>query len=445
MTVLRVGNNPLSGRLPLSLAQLPLVELEYADTGLCVPAGTSFRTWLNGIAAHEGTGVACGPPTEREVLAAFYEVTDGPNWVNSENWLTDAPLEDWYGVSTYTSGRVSGLSLFRNNLSGRIPPELSNLSGLESLVLTRNDLTGPIPPELANLSRLYLLALADNDLTGPIPPGLANLSGLDWLDLSRNGLTGPIPPELGDLARLEGLDLSENDLSGSIPPGLGRLTSLSWLYLARNQLTDPIPSELGRLTSLSLLSLSDNDLTGPIPPELGDLRTMEELDLDSNNLTGALPPELARIPALRRLSVGNNSGLSGPVPAGLTNLRLETSDRRGHGSLRPVGSEFPGLAGDRPPPSDRYLCGWRRVDGVPHTGGAVAEVSGSAGCRREGPAPGLRHGHPTHHGRHPHGPGTILRQRDREACDKHSGQDDIHTCGDSRIQSVGFGQCRDPR
>ena len=32
MTALRVGDNALSGRFPLSLANLSLVELQYADT-----------------------------------------------------------------------------------------------------------------------------------------------------------------------------------------------------------------------------------------------------------------------------------------------------------------------------------------------------------------------------------------------------------------------------
>ncbi len=40
-------------------------------------------------------------------LVALYESTDGPNWVNNENWLTDAPLGEWYGVDTDRDGRVS--------------------------------------------------------------------------------------------------------------------------------------------------------------------------------------------------------------------------------------------------------------------------------------------------------------------------------------------------
>ena len=29
---------------------------------------------------------------ERAVLVTLYEATDGPSWVDAENWLTDAPL-----------------------------------------------------------------------------------------------------------------------------------------------------------------------------------------------------------------------------------------------------------------------------------------------------------------------------------------------------------------
>ena len=48
---------------------------------------------------------------ERAALVALYNATDGPNWVNNENWLTDAPLGEWYGVDTDNAGRVVGLNL----------------------------------------------------------------------------------------------------------------------------------------------------------------------------------------------------------------------------------------------------------------------------------------------------------------------------------------------
>ena len=55
----------------------------------------------------QGTAeITVGPGLDRAALVALYEATDGPNWVNAENWLTDAPLGDWYGVDTDASGRV---------------------------------------------------------------------------------------------------------------------------------------------------------------------------------------------------------------------------------------------------------------------------------------------------------------------------------------------------
>ncbi len=85
--------------------------------------------------------MACGsgdssPETDGEALAALYHATNGPNWLRNSNWLTDAPLEDWYGVSTDEYGRVTRLELPGNELRGPIPPELGNLDRLRVLELT---------------------------------------------------------------------------------------------------------------------------------------------------------------------------------------------------------------------------------------------------------------------------------------------------------------------
>ena len=135
--------------------------------------------------------------TDREALVALYNATDGENWKNSDNWLSDAPLGEWTGVTT-NDGRVVHLYLSTNDLSGEIPAELGSLSNLEELDLSTNDLSGEIPAELGSLFWLEILHLYDNDLSGEIPAELGSLSNLEELELVYNDLRGCVPSNLED-------------------------------------------------------------------------------------------------------------------------------------------------------------------------------------------------------------------------------------------------------
>ena len=249
-------------------------------------------------------GAECVPPLfvvdaetddiERSALAALYIATDGPNWNDNTNWLSDAPLRNWHGVTIGADSRVTYLILPRNRLSGAIPPELGNLSSLVLLDLQYNQLRGEIPPELANLSSLIVLTLRDNELRGEIPPELGNLSSLRVLNLGSNELSGEIPLELANLTNLVGLTLGGNELTGEIPPELGTLTKLSTLSLGSNDLTGEIPPELGNLTGLVNLWLNNNRLTGEIPLELGNLTNLYTLTLAGNRLDEGCPPSALR-------------------------------------------------------------------------------------------------------------------------------------------------------
>ena len=321
MTELRIGGNPdLSGRLPLSLADLSLQTLHYAGTGLCAPEDALFQAWLDDIASHEGTGAECPPLSDREILEVFHEAAGGQGWVNSDNWRTDRPLGTWHGVEADGEGRVISLQLWHNGISGSIPRELGGLGGLEALALHDGRLTGAIPAALGNLANLKKLELSQTDLEGPIPPELGGLGNLTELRLYGNDLEGSIPPELGDLANLEALYLSDNDLTGPIPPELGDLANLEQLGLGDNDLTGPIPPELGSLASLEYFNGIHNDLSGPIPPELGSLANLTTLFLDYNELSGPVPPEFRGLSNLRELGLTHNPGLEGPLPAALTDL-----------------------------------------------------------------------------------------------------------------------------
>ena len=260
------------------------------------------------------------PATDRDVLVVLYNATNGTNWRNRTNWLTDNDLSTWYGVEA-SNNRVTYLNLEENNLTGRIPVELGNLSDLTTLMLAWNQLSGSAPSELGNLTNLTTLTLSYNQLTGSIPPELGNLSNLTLLHFSDNKLSGPIPPELGNLSNLNYLYLQMNHtLSGPIPPELGNLSNLTTLFLSESQLTGSIPSELSNLSNLTTLWIGGNKLTGSIPPELGNLSNLTRLNFGTNQLSGSVPSELGNLTNLAELYLNTNQ-LSGPIPQSLTALK----------------------------------------------------------------------------------------------------------------------------
>ena len=195
---------------------------------------------------------------DRAALVALYEATNGPNWVDSEGWLTDAPLGEWHGVKVDAGGRVVRLKLYGEELTGTIPPELGNLTSLEWLTL-RGNLTGAIPPELGNLTSLQRLYLTNNELTGAIPPELGNLTSIESLFLGYNALTGAIPPELGNMSSLKWLDLPGNALTGPIPPELGNISGLYGLFLNDNTLTGSIPESFLGIRGLHRFYIAGNE------------------------------------------------------------------------------------------------------------------------------------------------------------------------------------------
>ena len=325
------GDVMRSGAAVRWVSMVPSVA-EVSSSGLVVGVAPGRATISATSGNARGTSQVTVADRDRAVLETLYDATDGPNWVDNTNWLTDRPLGEWYGVQTDERGRVVRLTLagtwdsearrwVSHGLTGPIPPELGGLASLEVLYLQSNELTGPIPPELGGLASLEALNLYGNELAGPIPPQVGELSNLEWLDLSANELTGAIPPELGSLNNLRFLRLASNELSDAIPLELGDLSNLWRLDLDGNELTGAIPPELGDLSNLERLHVRGNELTGAIPPELGDLSNLEQLYVNGNELTGAIPPELGGLSSLERLDLRGNE-LLGAIPRTFLNLRL---------------------------------------------------------------------------------------------------------------------------
>ena len=275
LKLLYISDNDLTGVLPQSLTGISGLETFHFhnNPGLCAPIDENFQTWLSGIASVRGSSCAAEDSlVDRQVLVELFGALNGENWTNNTNWLTERPIREWYGVTNDASGRVVGLVLGRNELTGELPAELGSLSSLQRLELASNKLKGEIPPELGNLGNLEILLLGSNQLTGEIPMDLGDLSNLKTLVIKINQLTGEIPKEIGNLSNLEILALWANRLTGEIPTDLGRLSNLRRLELNYNYLTGEIPTELGNLSNLNTLMLyGANKWSGCIPKKLRDV------------------------------------------------------------------------------------------------------------------------------------------------------------------------------
>ncbi|RKZ50522.1 MAG: hypothetical protein DRR00_15010 [Candidatus Parabeggiatoa sp. nov. 3] len=195
------------------------------------------------------------PEAECNALLALYDNTDGDNWTNKTGWkVTNRPC-NWYGVICDGS-HVTQLGLHKNQLTGKIPPELSHLVNSTHLYLYNNQLSEKIPSELGNLNHLIWLNLSNNQLSGAIPAELGNMNSLRRLSLYVNQLGETIPKELNNLTNLTSLLLHNNQLEGI--PDLNNLTNLTSLRLENNQLRGIIPS---LPASLTLTDLGYNALT----------------------------------------------------------------------------------------------------------------------------------------------------------------------------------------
>ena len=206
------GMRQVEEQLGVPVARQMLVcNEDLLESGRAWSSYSSVRDWSTiQLTTMEQTFDAA---SDREALMVLFESCGGPGWPDNEGWGSAEPLSSWPGVSLDSEGRVIHLMLYRNRLSGVIPPEIGNLRALTLLNLGFNLLTGSIPPEIGHLTALTHLNLRCNLLTGGIPPELGNLCSLTILELRSNQLTGAIPIQLGRLKDLDCLSLSGNQLT----------------------------------------------------------------------------------------------------------------------------------------------------------------------------------------------------------------------------------------
>ena len=181
--------------------------------------------------------------TQRYTLAVFYFSTGGDDWEECNRlltscnvgfrWLTGSKSEClWHGIRCSTEDQhVSDIFIghqlpFGNNLEGTLPTELSELSGMISIVLIQGKVGGTLPVEYGRLTNLITIFIQDMELTGTIPEELLNNTPkMSMLALGRNQFSGTIPTSLASLPVLRDLQLTGNKFTGTIPAQLGNLGS----------------------------------------------------------------------------------------------------------------------------------------------------------------------------------------------------------------------------
>jgi hypothetical protein len=112
---------------------------------------------------------------QRYLLTLVYYSTNGSNWDDQEDFLSQVDVCDWSGVDCNDGAFIIGLDLARNNLDGMIPTELRFLLSLEELQMQRNVLKGNMPSEIGDFPNLQELDLSENMLTGNVPSEIGQL------------------------------------------------------------------------------------------------------------------------------------------------------------------------------------------------------------------------------------------------------------------------------
>ncbi|XP_059283207.1 receptor-like protein EIX1 isoform X1 [Lycium ferocissimum] len=316
-----------------------------------------------GVVFSSGVGdgqIKC-PETEKEALLSFKrELLDVYGRLSS--WGNEGFNQDccrWRGVhcDNQTSNVIRldlrgpsspNASVTVAPLIGKISPALQKLKQLKYLDLSYNQILGGIPDFLGSLSNLEYLNLScvGDDFTR-VPPNLGNLSSLNTLDLSRNGFLSVNNLEwlsrlhqlrylaigyvnlskatdwlqaVFKLPFLQVLSLPGSKLPAVVPsvfPSSNSLMSLSTLDLSSNNLNTSVYTWLFNLSNLTYLDLSGNAIYGPIPDAFGNMKSLQHLDLSRNALGGGFPRCLGNKLKFLRLSSNN---LDGQLPEIMKNL-----------------------------------------------------------------------------------------------------------------------------
>ncbi|KAG8363629.1 hypothetical protein BUALT_Bualt19G0042300 [Buddleja alternifolia] len=342
--VINLASNKVHGKIPRSIGNMAsLVDLDLSNNNVDggVPSTIGSLCQLVNFDV-SGNNLAGTLPLSLE---------------GTENCKADSPLPS-----------LVHLRLSNNQLHGRLPDWLGELTSLEELSLAFNFFEGTLPSSLGSLQNLTDLSLAGNRLNGTLPQNIGQLPELVVFDVSSNYLTGILSEvHFSNLRKLKILRLSSNSfilnvssnwlppfqvrnldmgscrLGPSFPGWLETQKETMFLDISNASILGSIPAWFWDISfNLSLLNVSFNQLQGHLPSSFEvtpyadvDLSSnlfeghiplpsvpIELLDLSNNRFQGPIPHNISEVlPELIYLSVSGNQ-LTGQIPSGIGNMSL---------------------------------------------------------------------------------------------------------------------------
>lgn len=233
------------------------------------------------------------------------------------DWSNPDPCK-WDKIVCSEEKRVIRIQIGHQNLQGKLPQSLSNLTQLERLELQWNNISGPLP-SLSGLGSLQVLMLSNNQFSSIPADFFTGMTLLQSVEMDNNPFSAwEIPESLKDASGLQNFSANSANITGKIPVFLGSesFAGLLNLHLALNNLEGELPSSLSNSVIQSLW-LNGQNLTGGIDV-IQNMTSLKEVWLHSNGFSGPLP-DFSGLNVLETLSIRDNS-FTGPVPLSLVNL-----------------------------------------------------------------------------------------------------------------------------
>lgn len=170
----------------------------------------------------------------RKALIEFYQSLDGDNWPHKDNWCSDKPIIEWYGVNVDCVGNmyhvpwVSNLDLTDfffgqwDYSPGSLPESMLRMGPIQVLRMPNFMLKGSIPDFLGSIYSLREIGFYGNQLSGTIPESVIKLPHLSSFNIQYNQFEGELPVSIvcNLMERRCNFNFNNNFFTGKIPEGI---------------------------------------------------------------------------------------------------------------------------------------------------------------------------------------------------------------------------------